>query len=231
VFNPKISGIIAGVAFVLSLLIGLFAGSQFFTVISRALILAVVFFVLSSLAFWLISQFLPELLSSHSDDLGEMDDSPGSRVDISIDSSHDEPESEQTGDFVSAAEDSGGEETGNFDKFSSMQGIDQKPKDDYNGEGSGFVSPAPAESAAVPGKNVSGSIDVLPDLESMSGAFTPSSGSDEEEGGVVEMEDEFSSSPAMPEPSRTKKSADPGNFNVQEMASAIQTILRRDEKG
>jgi hypothetical protein len=217
-FNPKISGIIAGAAFVLSFLIGLFTGSQFLPVLLRAFVLAVIFFVLSALAYWLVSQFLPELLSPPLDDSGEID-VPGSKVDISIDASDDEDESNNTL------------------QNSSMQGLDQKTQDDYNGEGERGISSVgdSAASAAVPDESsesgdVSKSVDVLPDLESMSGYFAPSEESDDGED-VVEMEDDLSSAPSLSEPSRSRKNSDPGDFNVQEMASAIQTILRREDKG
>jgi hypothetical protein len=229
VFNPKISGIIAGLSFVISFLVGLFTGSQFLSVLLRALVLAFVFFVLSSLAYWLISRFIPELLTPTTDESGE-NDIPGSKVDISIDSSEDETESIKNN--TSGADNSDGDELGNS-ILASAQGLDQKRQDDYNEGGSGVVSSTPnsANVTAIPEDSGSESVDVLPDLESMSGYFAPSEESDEESD-VVEMEDDVSSSfPSMSEPSRTKKNSQSGDFNVQEMASAIQTILRRDEKG
>jgi hypothetical protein len=231
VFNPKVSGIIAGVAFILSFLIGLFTGSQFFPVFLRAFILAVIFFVLASLAYWLISQFLPELLHSPSDESGEID-VPGSKVDISIDSSNDDS---ALGSINGSAQESlaSDSERSVFSRVTtpvSAQGLDQKPQDDYNMKGEGLPGDL-TKSTAVPDEDASAAIDVLPDLESMSGSFASPADS-EEESDVVEMEDDLSSSaPSFPEPSRTKKQSDPGDFNVQEMASAIQTILRRDEKG
>jgi hypothetical protein len=232
VFNPKVSGIIAGIAFILSFLIGLFTGSQFFSVLLRALILAAIFFALSSLAYWLINQFLPELLSNNSDAPGEID-VPGSKVDISIESSDDDSESEPVKNSSFVSENPIYEDASNSGQQYSMQGLDQKTQDDYNKTREGGLSPAQttAEMAAVPGKDTSESVDVLPDLESMSGYFAQPEES-ESDGDVVEMEEDVSSSlPSMSEPSRTKKNSDPGDFNVQEMASAIQTILRRDEKG
>ncbi len=220
-FNPKISGIIAGIAFTLSFLTGLFTGSQFFPVLLRAIILGIVFFVLSSLAYWLISRFLPELLASSHDESGETDVS-GSKIDISIDSSDEELEA---GNF-------GNTESSN-PIYSSMQGLDQKQQDDYNEKEAETVSSTVnmTKTAAVPEADASESVDVLPDLESMSGSFTQTEESDDESD-VVEMEDDLlPSTPSMSGPSRTQKSSDPGDFNAQEMASAIQTILRRDEKG
>ncbi len=228
-FNPKISGIVAGTAFILSFLIGLFTGSQFLTVLLRAFILSVVFFVMASLAYWLVSQFLPELLNPPSDDSNEIDAS-GSRVDITIDSSNDDAELEPASSIQTEHQDSFVSD--NAGSNVSVQGLDDKRQDDYNDEGEGIASGTDlTESTAVPQKETSGSVDVLPDMESMSEYFAPSGESEDEEN-VVEMEEDVSpSSPSAPGPSRTTKTSDPGDFNAQEMASAIQTILRRDEKG
>lgn len=260
-FNPKVSGIIAVAAFILSFLIGLFTGSQFFPVFLRALILAVIFFILSSVIYWVITQFLPDLLTSSSEESIEID-VPGSKVDISIDSSDDENDLTSIDESVpptgnsGLAENSGQEDGGVIEAQSSAQGLDQRAQDDYNKAGEGDAPPSPdivSGKSAVPGNDVSESgassgqgasleagsssepLDVLPDLESMSGSFDPSSES-EEEGDAPEIETEEESSSSAPPasvsgPSRSRKNSDPGDFNVQELASAIQTILRRDEKG
>ncbi len=227
-FNPKISGIVAGTAFILSFLIGLFTGSQFLAVLLRALILSAVFFVLASLAYWLVSQFLPELLNPPSDDDSSGIGVSGSRVDITIDSSNDDAEPEPASPIQTEHQDSPASD--NIGSDASVQGLDDKRQDDYNDEGE-VVGADLSESTAVPQKETSGSVDILPDLESMSEYFDPSDESDDEEN-VVEMEEDVSSAaPSAPGPSRTTKTSDPGDFNAQEMASAIQTILRRDEKG
>jgi hypothetical protein len=243
VFNPKVSGIIAGIAFVLSILIGLFTGSQFFPVMLRAFILAIVFFVLSSLVYWLLSQFLPELLTSSSNESNGID-IPGSKVDISIDADElsDDIDSVPIRNAASESVNSIQENNGDIDDQSSLQGLDQKPPDDYNKAGDGNVpqSLVESEKAAVPGNGASDSgeysksLDVLPDLESMSDSFTPVE--EEEESDVVEMDDDLSSASSIPSMGSelkrsSRKNADPGDFNTQELASAIQTILRRDEKG
>lgn len=217
-FNPKISGVIAGIAFTLSFLTGLFTGSQFFPVLLRAFILGIVFFVLSSLVYWVISRFLPELLTSFPDESGETD-VPGSKIDISIDASDEEPETENSGNT----------EPGN--SVPPIQGLDQKRQDDYNKEEVVFSAVDSVKTTAVPETDSVESVDVLPDLELMSGSFAQTEESDDESE-VAEMEDDLlPSTPSMSGPSRKQKNSDPGDFNVQEMASAIQTILRRDEKG
>ncbi len=244
-FNPKISGIIAGVAFILSFLIGLFTGSQFFPVLLRAFVLGLIFFVLVSLSYWLINQFLPELLTSPHDE-SNGNDILGSKVDISIDGLMDSPDDETGSKSAAGAVPAGNMENSAYaeaaapgqifsNRTSFTQGLDQNSQDDYNGKGEGGISPLSAESAvlpaAIPEEDESESIDVLPDLDSMSGSFAPSEESDDESD-VIEMEEDLSSSPSfVPEPSRTKQTGNSGDFNVQEMASAIQTILRRDEKG
>lgn len=235
-FNPKISGIIAGVAFVVSFLVGLFAGSQFLTVLLRAFILAAVFFILASLAYWLVSQFIPELLAHSQDEPDVIDtsgfDSPGSMVDISVDSSNESPELEILGGSGPELGDRSSGGMMNPGQTSPIQGLDQKQQDDYNKGGEGFTPIAPddlAELTAVPEEDETGTIDDLPDLESMSGFFAQSD-EDDDDDGVIGLEDEISS-PSAPRPSRAKKTSNSGDFNVQEMASAIQTILKRDEKG
>ena len=233
-FNPKISGIAAGIAFILSFLVGLISGSQFAAVLIRALIFGIVFFLLASVAYWLVTQFIPELLDRPSPEPSEINDSevayPGSRVDISVDS-QDDPPAVQNGGSGPEMENFGGN-SGNAQDNISGQGMDQKPEDDYNKGEEGYdpgSSQNPAEFAAVPSGDGPGQVDVLPDMESMSGFFTPSE-EPGEESEVIGMEDDFPSASA-PVSSRKKNTGASEDFNVQEMASAIQTILKRDQKG
>ncbi|MDR0562946.1 MAG: hypothetical protein LBG73_09705 [Spirochaetaceae bacterium] len=81
-FNLKVSGIAAGIAFILSLLIGVITGGSFLAILFRAFLCGFSFFALTAGGYILISRFLPELLHLGQDD--EETDEPGSHVDISV---------------------------------------------------------------------------------------------------------------------------------------------------
>jgi hypothetical protein len=70
-----------------------------------------------------------------------------------------------------------------------------------------------------------GDVDILPDLESLSDSFiTPLS--------VDGVEDGDESPRVAPRnASLSASKGDPGDFDSKEMAMAIQTILKREEKG
>jgi hypothetical protein len=215
VFNPKVCVIAGGAAFVLSFLIGVISGGGPLAALVRALIFGALFVLLSGGAYWALSRFLPELFESS----GEADlDVPGSRVDIS----------------EAGVDGEGGRETGldpNADSFGgNVLGLDQNGGDGYTlggGERSapekGEAAPAGQASSRKPAVPVAAddieSVDVLPDLEAMSDTFLqPVSGG------------EPSSGPART-PSGNKPQTMEGDFNAKEMASAIQTILKREGKG
>jgi hypothetical protein len=79
VLDLKFSGIFAGAAFVLSLLIGLISRSTMPMLIVRPLIFAVIFFALSAVIKILVSSKLPELLEGSA---GGDSPRPGSRINI-----------------------------------------------------------------------------------------------------------------------------------------------------
>jgi hypothetical protein len=83
VFDLKISGIAAGAAFVLSFLLGLASGAAFSAVLIRALVFGLVFFVLSSGCYFLVTRFLPDLLDGAGDS-GARGTAPGSLVNIAL---------------------------------------------------------------------------------------------------------------------------------------------------
>jgi hypothetical protein len=72
----------ASLGFILSLLLSLVSGAGVFSLL-RAVIFGAGFFVISSLLFWMVKRFLPELILSEDDDLPSL--SMGSQVDISLD--------------------------------------------------------------------------------------------------------------------------------------------------
>jgi hypothetical protein len=66
----------------------------------------------------------------------------------------------------------------------------------------------------------------MPDFDTLSGAFLPDSGSDTPETVVFDT----------PEPKKTgsrasKSQGFEGDFNPQELAQAIRTVLKKEEKG
>ena len=79
--NLRLSGICAGTAFIISLLIGLFSRAPLSVLMLRALAFAALFFVLSALARMLIIRFLPEMMEEEglSDRVIHR---PGSRINI-----------------------------------------------------------------------------------------------------------------------------------------------------
>jgi hypothetical protein len=228
-FNFKASGIAAGAAFVVSLLLGLVSGSGFLVLLFRALGFGVLFFVLSCLVFWLLGQFVPELLSG-SDDLF---DAPGSRVNISVGSgpvegafpSGDTDEVDNIDGSVARAfpgrSPVQADENADF-SVSSAEALDQDEEEGYNKRG-------PVSAGKVSGKETgrnSGGADLIPDFDTLSEAFLPDSGPESPEPVVFDM----------PEPRKTGSNASAsrgfsGDFDPKELAQAIKTVLKKDEKG
>jgi hypothetical protein len=222
VFNPKISGAFAGAGFILSLLIGLITGAQFPLILLRAFIFAAVFFALASAGYGAIQLYLPELFAK--DPVGAP--ALGAQVDISVGDDNDGAggfslESGGLGDDLNEFLENPGNSGGDT--------LDQTGEAVYTGEGAveeiqGDPKPAlPENPGFSPGDT--DSVDMLPDLDAMSGAF--SSGSVPSGGEAV-----GTGSPAGSlGGGQSKKPGLDENFNVKEMASAIQTILKRENKG
>jgi hypothetical protein len=227
-FNPRISGIFAGAGFVLSFLVGLVSGAHFPLILIRALVFALIFFALASAGYGAVKLYLPELLSGNSGGEPVL----GAQVDISVGDdddgilgisleSHDVAEG--LNDFSENPGDSG------------IDALDQTFEGGYTEEGrveelAGSSRPALPEDPGF-SSGETDSVDMLPDLDSMSGVF--SDGSVPAKGG----ESSGTGSPAgsfggmgASGGHANKKSLDE-DFNVQEMASAIRTILKRENKG
>jgi hypothetical protein len=227
-FNFKASGIAAGAAFVVSLLLGLLGGAGFPALLLRAFGFGVLFFVLSCLVFWLVGQFMPELLSGPDD----LFDAPGSRVNISVGS----------GPLEGAFPPGDSDEVDNIDgqaaqvfpgrlsaqaedkkadfSVSAAGALDQDDETAYNE--AGLVS----EVSSADRRNAGGA-DLIPDFDTLSEAFLPDSGPESPEPAEV-----FN----MPEPKKTGSTASAnrgfaGDFNPKELAQAIKTVLKKDEKG
>ena len=238
-FKAKISGMAAGAGFILSLLLGIITGASFPLLLIRALVFAAVFFALVSAGYWAIAMYLPDLVDAVLDNPGEAP-TLGARVDISVgddtvpdaagfgDIDINPDISLEAGDFE-FMENPG--ETGNSgENRPSLRGntLDQNDESGYTGLGDSKESP-PATGDGV---------NLLPDLDLISGAFgsgAVSAGKGEESGAVSLGGSQGSSLFDVESRSAVPgKKGIAGEFagkNVQEMASAIQTILKREDKG
>jgi hypothetical protein len=215
-FNPKISGIFAGVGFILSFLVGLFTGAGFPLIFIRALIFAGIFFALASAGYGAIQMYLPDFFNKGSNEEPIL----GTQVDISI-GDEEEPEDispppgDELHEFFENRDNSG------------EDALDQTGEAVYTG--GGMVeeiqeSPKPALPGGLEFAEDAGSVDTLPDLESISGAFNDGSIPLGGSGNV-------GASPASSLGAQNKAKGLDEDFNVKEMASAIQTILKREDKG
>ena len=264
-FNLKVSSIIAGIAFVLSFLIGLFSKTTMPMIILRPLIFAFIFFVISSLIYILVRTFLPELLEDETPgfDPGLI---PGSRVNIMEDDAPDfvqgfspalnrgdsfqddagggVPENPRDSSraagappqkqvFMGAQADDSEDGLGNISDLmgkytvspssppassSQPETLDQNAQEDYTKAGDLEEIPAAA--------GIPGSVDILPDLDSMAGAFMPAT-----MGRETDTTDySVSAPPRKPLPGRKNKEC-AGDFNAKDMASGLRTILNKEKEG
>jgi hypothetical protein len=106
----------------------------------------------------------------------------------------------------------------------SPRGMDQNPQSGYTQGGSGGSRPPIQDPAGGFSALGDGDIESLPDLDALAGSFLSSSAAGD---------DEFASAPGpSPRPAggtRSKKGRNvEEDFNPKELASAIQTILKRD---
>jgi hypothetical protein len=219
-FNFKISGIAAGAAFIISMVFGLFSGSGILVLLVRALIFAALFFALTCLIIWLTAQFLPELLNPPEDDLGFP--LSGSRVDISV--GDDRIGGAFPMDNSDIVDDIAGKPSTPL-KSASLP-LDQMGNTGYNEE-SGIDSDLDAANS---GKGFSSGIsegggyaETLPDMDGL----TESAAADAAVPGSIDFD---SSEPRQPL-SSSRKSEMAGDFNPKELAQALRTVIKRDEKG
>ncbi|MDR2144413.1 MAG: hypothetical protein LBP29_08595 [Treponema sp.] len=233
-FNFKISGIAAGAAFVVSLLLGLVSGSGFPALFFRALGFGGFFFLLFCVVFWLVGQFVPELLSG-SDDLF---DAPGSRVNISVGSGPIEGAfpSEDTDEVDSIDGKTARVFPGQLpvqadenadSSVSADKALDQNDEEGYNKKG--FVS---AEEASGKGKGRNlGEADLIPEFDTLSEAFLPDSGpefsgQESPDTAVFDIPEQKKASSRV-----SQNQGFAGDFNPKELAQAIRTVLKKEEKG
>ncbi len=232
-FDLKPGIIASAVAFTLSLLIGIVSGAGFLIVLIRAVIFAVVFFGLVFLASYLVRSFMPELMpgaeGADSDQDQDSDGTtmdraglaPGAQVDVSVGDDEDD-----LTPFLDAADQVNDKADG--------AGMDHQGEDDYTGKGlvgSGRHNEAGSAgnvasggtTAEVPAKppELIGDVDALPALDTFADSFVSPIGVEEGEGSKRSSSGSSSSA----------GSGAGGDFKAKEMAMAIQTILKRDQKG
>ena len=246
-FNIRISLIISGFVFVLSFLIGLMSRSSFPVLLLRPVFFGILFFALTTLITLLINRFLPELLEDPAAKTPELI-IPGSRIDIKEDAAaamsaissaippaaagnlyaRPDDSDENLGNISEAGNVSSdpGQSAEPFSGFSGLKdmaglsagmpagpaGMDQTGKNEYNGLGN------------IPAPDSGGGFDVLPDLESLAGAFMPSAGNKEEE---------IQDYPGIDAPKRPVSGNKPqkmdADFHPKELAAGIRTILKKEE--
>jgi hypothetical protein len=239
-FNVRISAIAAGIAFVVSFLLGLLSGASLPFLIIRPLIFGVLFFVIAAVVYFLVSHFLPELLDESGPEPLEMDDalSPGSKINIT------EEEPAGAGAVAYAApEDDSEDNLGDISDLlggrraakpleADSPGLDHYDKDGYtrsgaipagvsgggNSTGSRGVTPKP-----VMASDSGDLVDLLPDLDSMAKAFLPNSG----EEGMDTTEYSTSDGP-LKRPAGGRGRKMDGDFNPKELAAGIRTILKKE---
>jgi hypothetical protein len=230
-----LSGIIAAAGFVLSLLVGVFSGGRFSFSLIRALICGAVFFGLACGIWVLINRFLPELLPStqaEEDPLFPVEEEPGSRVDIFVDDNDDTIPA----GAVTPEENSAGNDLDNISDLAAAAGtpaagMDQNNKESYtkgggelfSGEGAA-VDFVPAPLPLSPENTIPGDkpgFESLPDLDAMAGAFTSSEDAGEEDAAPTAF-------PADGKPPGVKGKSMVRDLNSRELASAIQSILKKD---
>jgi hypothetical protein len=252
VFNLKWSALSAALGFVLSLVLSLVSGAGVFSLV-RALIFGAVFFVISSLLYWMVKRFLPELLDSEDTSVPDLD--MGSHVDISLDGGDDDSSLTSlwkgngdsslgiegfeglAGDDFSEAGSVSREDGGDFPAAALDQDRETGYTDKDTGEESfpagdfGFFGSPPADTfpTGFPAKR-SGALDA-PGPEGLSAAFVPSFPSFGDDivpkgNGGTPVSVAF---PAV-ERNSTVSEKDASEFRGKEKESAlaVQTILKRD---
>ncbi|MDR1059103.1 MAG: hypothetical protein LBL43_06105 [Treponema sp.] len=250
-FDLRISGIAAGAAFILSFLLGLIHKAGLPWLLLRPLIFAVLFFLISAAVYQLVSRFLPELLEGGGEtpDYGdESPEVPGSRVNImegegsgpapAIASDEGGEEGDNLGnisDIIAKGSNSPARErpaAGGLGEDNYAPPLDHPAENRYTGgraqERVSLGDDAPESVAAVPrpvspaAVEIEG-VDVLPDLDSLAGAFLTSEGEDEDTA-------DYSTAGAVKKPSPGGKGQSmAGDFNPKELAAAIRTKLKREE--
>ncbi|MDR1862687.1 MAG: hypothetical protein LBQ67_02080 [Treponema sp.] len=240
-FDPKISGIAAGAAFIISFLLGLLRGVSFPALMLRPLIFAVLFFIIAYVVCFLVTRFLPELLDTNSPDTAGAEDipNPGLRIDIT------EEEPQEAAVYAVPTDDSENNLGNISDLFGETRaaetgspGLDQNKENGYNSSGNVSVDVRRGGNFTGGGKvmpktvlvsDAAESVDVLPDLDSMARAFLPNSGEEDKDAAGYPTATFSVKRPAVDGKSQNGKSQGiEGDFDPKELAAGIRTILKKE---
>ena len=250
-FNLKICGIIAGAAFILSFIISLITGNFMPMLLVKPAIFGVLFFIISCVVNILVKTFIPEVLENNDSD----DESiilPGSRINITEGDSPPATGANRPAaspavpvpGFMGAQADEAEEGLGDISSLMNKSsinnvsgertqaGMDQNRQDDYNTKIGDLEEVGETKDnravpvAAAEADDMSNPVDILPDLDSMAGAFLPSVEGEEED------TPEYSVSAQSVKPSPLKKApAWAGDFNAKDLAAGLRTVLSKDKEG
>jgi hypothetical protein len=209
----KMPAIVAAAAFVLALIVGIFAGAQFWILILKSLLTGVGSGLCAFGLRWLALRFLPGI---GSDETAESDEpETGRNVDLKV------GDAETQGGAAETARDGergAGEERGDEGFTEELEELKASP---ILGE------PESGDSATYAPVSTPGAVDdvdVLPDLDVFTDAFVPPA----LEGGV---EAPIDSAPG-PSASRRSKEADKAGLDDPDIAAqAVRTLLSRERKG
>jgi hypothetical protein len=243
--NFKWGGIAGCIAFVLALLTSLLLGQTTFLVaLLRASIFAAVFFAIVLGASALIKTYIPDLLNPIAPTVDETKNifttaSPGSRVNITLDDSHEAAVPESDDDSF---------DSGNVGDFSDLMTgkiqQTQKSSSDRGGDiDQSFTSSYTNDTEFAPafGESDSGDSD---EFSVDFGAFVGDGDEDGSEGGDEPLTDSFSffsgdddsahsedaSRQERKTVSRNKPTKFEGDFDPKEIAVGIRTVLEKDKK-
>lgn len=221
-FNLKWSAIAGGFGLIASLLVGIISGAGFPIVLIRAAVFGAGFFLLAGVFWFLISNFIPELLEPEAGN-GEGGEIPGSRVDISVGDG-------QESALPELYRDSGEDEVDDIERLISGKpipannpGMDQNGEDGYTkNSGPEFQSEGQAASAGMTAVEDYDAAGPLPDLDALAGSFSAA----REEAAEPEPEPER----PVPErkPAGNKAQNVQGDFHPKELAAAIRTKISKD---
>jgi hypothetical protein len=238
-FDVKISAIAAGLAFIISFLLGLLSGASLPALIIRPLIFAVLFFIIAAVVYFLVNHFLPELLDTDFVESIGADEvpSPGSGINIieeeppamPVYAAQSDDSEDNLGDISDLLKNSRTLRPPETDS----PGLDQSGQDGYTRSGTvpaadysdnGFTGNGSAMPKTVTVPDPAESMDMLPDLDTMARAFLPDSGGDEADTTEYSTSDDSPKRPAAG--SRGQKME--GDFNPKELAAGIRTILKKE---
>jgi len=259
VHNLKIGGIIAGIAFILSFIIGLVNDISLPMLIFRAVLFAIIFLAIAILIKFLVSRFLPELLEESAEEVSPILQ-PGSRINITEGEDDAAPQAIPRPPVMGAHPDDSGEEgLGNISDLlsknganqvdSPQTGMDQNDQAGYN-SGDGGLGEFSASSLASPelsqGLNEDASSALSSGRAPGDGETGSFSGSTEilpdlesmagvfgPVSGAAESDSEEYSPPAstVKSSSRDKAVEWSGDFNPKDLAEGLRTVLSKEKEG